>query len=417
MKLTKLPGAIVIAACSAALLAACGGSDGGGGSGNTAFGISGSGYSKGAIQRFGSIIVNGREYEITASTQVFVDDKKVGEGKQAVHRYLAVGNVVEIKATFNGNRSATANKVYFDPELEGPISSINPANNSFVVAAQTVLVSGATVFEDTTFESLLNRFRSSKPTVVEVSGTIDAQGRLRASSVDLQQDPDHIVEVKGTVKTKNLNREGQTFTINGLTVDFTGVDLEPTAFFANTPGPWFVEAEGTLANGTLDAQEVELEEGIPAESGEAVELESIVESVPAEAAGYDFKLVGGQKVAYDSNTAFEEGDRSAINKGVAIEVTGVIDSNGILQARKIELEVEPEVEVAALVDDVNDKKGTITLLGDLIFQATNETRIKDDRDDQAESVTVKDIQKGAYVEIAASVDASGDLIAVRIERD
>ncbi|MDN5940102.1 MAG: hypothetical protein L0H83_15770, partial [Salinisphaera sp.] len=48
-----------------ALSAACGGSSGGGGGGVT--GINGTGYVRGPVQRFGSVFVNGREFNTSGA--------------------------------------------------------------------------------------------------------------------------------------------------------------------------------------------------------------------------------------------------------------------------------------------------------------------------------------------------------------
>lgn len=397
MKPSKPLAATLLACFAAALLSACGGgSGGGGGGGGTIADINGTGYARGAVQRFGSIFVNGREFDTSSATFV-IDDEM--DGTQAD---LAVGNVVEIEAIFNEDGSAIAQEVRFDAELEGPVASIDRANNSFTVAGQTVLVSATTVYEDTSFETL------AVNDVVEVSGKIDVDGKLRASSVELKQAPDDTVEVKGTVQ--NLNPATQTFMINDLTVNYSGAVLDPVDF--TLENGQFVEAEGSLVGGTLTATELELEDRVPVEEGDAVEIEGIVATVT----GSGFTLVSGQVVAYDGSTIFEQGNAAEIQPGAEVEVAGNIDAGGVLQALKIELEErDADIEIAALVSAVNRDTDTITLLG-LNVQATNETRIKDDRDDITEPVSVDDIQVGDFVEIGA-FDRNGALVATRIERE
>ncbi|MDN5848293.1 MAG: DUF5666 domain-containing protein [Nitrococcus sp.] len=399
MKNSAAPGAILSISIAAAMLAACGYS-GSGGSGTTTSSSNQTGTASGTVQGFGSIFVNGREFD-TSSASFVIDDQPGGTELD-----LAVGNAVEIKATFQEDGSAIASEVRFDAELEGEIATLDLINNSFTVAGQTVFVSGTTFFEGASGFADLR-----VGNVVEVSGNIDANGDLLASSVEVQQNPANEVEVKGTVE--NHDSANRSFVINALTVAYSGAVLDPVDL--QVDDGQFVEVSGTLAGETLTAGKLELEDRVPIAAGDVALIEGIVGTVDSAST---FTLVSGVQVAHDSDTVFEGGTAADIQPGARIEVEGEVDGNGVLQAVTIELENgedDPAVEVTAQVDTVDTSSDTLTLLGVVDVQATDDTRIKDDRDGVRAGFTVDAIQQGDYVEIAAIIEGDS-LFATRIER-
>ncbi len=115
-----LPAAFILAG-----LSACGGGGGGGGGGIAGIddgpvgGISGSGATtSGTLDGFGSIFVNGVEYE-TDNAEIII------EGQPASESDLGVGMVVVVKGTVNDDgTTGTAERVFFDDEVEGPVTTI-----------------------------------------------------------------------------------------------------------------------------------------------------------------------------------------------------------------------------------------------------------------------------------------------------
>ncbi len=95
-----------------ALLVACGGSGGGVGGIDPGGGIGGSGMtSSGSISAFGSIFVNGVEYE-TNGAMITVD------GDSATEADLGLGMVVLVIGTVNDDGvTGTAEQVIFDDEV------------------------------------------------------------------------------------------------------------------------------------------------------------------------------------------------------------------------------------------------------------------------------------------------------------
>ena len=384
-------------ACATVFLAACGG----GGSGSTA----GTGptaaapvASKGQITAFGSVVVNGVRYD-TNSAQFNVNN---AAGAQSD---LFVGQQVVVKGTNNGDGTGVASQVIFDADLEGPVSAIDAANNQFTVLGQTVIVSGDTVFEGTSFSAL------AVDDIVEVSGNLDADGAIRALSVEAETVTPAEFEVEGLVA--NLDTAAQTFSINNLTIDYSGAVLDPSSLqLANGQ---LVEAEGTVSGSTMTASEVELEDDdFEADEGDEGELEGFIQSVQSNT---QFTLAN-VTVTHGANTVFENGTAADLVPNAEVEVEGTVDAGGVLQADKIEFESEDEQELAiriqAPVQSTDTQAGTLTTLG-ITIATNNGTQFKDDRDD-AQPFGLAQLVVGDYVELRAFVDGQ-TLVAGRVERD
>ena len=128
-------------------LAGCGGGSGGGTS--IASGIGGTGkIASGSITGFGSIFVNGVEYNIDAAN-CSVDDTDVTGACQA---NLALGMVVAVEGTVSGS-VGTATSVVFDANVEGPVSGLVTSADGFtrsfsVLGINVTVDKGTTLFDD-----------------------------------------------------------------------------------------------------------------------------------------------------------------------------------------------------------------------------------------------------------------------------
>ena len=128
------------------LLTGCGG--GGGGSGGSDDGTGGgtvSGLSQGKIEGFGSVLVNGVEWE-TESVKVEIEGVS-GFSESDLHE----GMVIKVEGNLDDSgTTGTAKKISFNDNLEGSISSVNISPSGFVktlvVLTQTVIVEGGVTF-------------------------------------------------------------------------------------------------------------------------------------------------------------------------------------------------------------------------------------------------------------------------------
>ena len=167
-------------------LAGCGG--GGDGSASTS---SGAITSVGTISGFGSIYVNGVKFE-TDNASYEVDDETVYSDDD-----LAVGMKVRVEGTVNPDGiTGTANSVYYDDDVEGPIdagsliTSLDGNTKTFTIFGLNILAHVTdTVYDDgASFDGLAenqvcrgNFIRTRDPMTQSsrVAGPVDARPRYQ----------------------------------------------------------------------------------------------------------------------------------------------------------------------------------------------------------------------------------------------
>ena len=166
-------------AVAVALISSCMSSGSGGG-------ITGTGIVIGSISGFGSIFVNGIEFDVSRAG-VTID------GTSATDTDLRLGMVVQVRGTVDAaTATGVASSVEFDHDLRGPVEAVDVSASTIVVLGQVVLVSSTTVFDGVTLATLV------PGDVVEVSGFIDADANIRATRVELQEDTGEF-DVKGLI--------------------------------------------------------------------------------------------------------------------------------------------------------------------------------------------------------------------------
>ncbi len=383
----------LVMSLSLLIFAACGGGSGGGSGEFTGGGIGGTGI--GTITQFGSIFVNGVEYG-TAGASISVDDNS-----SASEDDLEVG----MKVVVQFDSGTTADSVVYEPEVKGPVSNVDVAGNMVIVMGQTVLVDSTTIFKNATGLSdiLVNDD-------VEASGFFDAGGNLQATYLERKTLPLLEFEVKGVVD--NLNSSAKTFTIAGITVNYSGVTTPP-AFDDGS----FVEAEGdSFVGNTLFADRLELEDrDLP--DDEEVELEGLVTDTSPDIGDFE---VSGFPVELTAQTSFENGTASDIVLNARVEVEGEV-SGGVLVADEVEFRFLEESQFAfegpvTLVDAGNGTVAVFSTVWGAEVQITASTTLKDSRSGLI-PFTLDDLEVTDFVEIGGFVDNNGDLIATKLERE
>ena len=303
------------------LLAILVGYSGGCGSGSGG-GIDGSGLVIGPIDGFGSIFVNGIEFD-TDSATVFLD------GLPGQTDQLRLGMIVRVEGRVDdATLTGVASRVSFDDEVEGIVQSLDLTNSSFVVLGQTVVAGARTVFEGTSLAQL------TIGDLVEISGQRDAAGVIRATRVELQ-DEDEGFELTGTITL--IDQLAQTFFLSGQLVDFSSAEIENSPSSGLINGLLIeVESDQPLSAGTLIADEIEVLDGDRDGSrGTEVEVEGFVtEILDVET----FVLSGSRIVRFSDSTRFEDGTAADLAADVLVEVKGIINGDGILEADEIEFE-------------------------------------------------------------------------------
>jgi hypothetical protein len=399
-------------------LSGCGGGDGG----TVVGGIGGTGkIASGSITGFGSIFVNGIEYDTASAVIQFDDDS----GSQAE---LKLGMVVTVTGTVNDS-TGTASQVVYDNVVEGPVSGlITPApvgatTRQFVVLGTTVLIDATTtVFGDSTVDFGFNSIDDGN--VVEVSGFFDSSGVLHATYIDRSgtfEAGTTEVELKGVASNASGPNGtagfGDSFTLNGITINIlSGADLSTLPGGVVSDG-MFVEAKGRALDLTrVDASRVEREDIEVGEDGDEVSVQGFVSGFIGLASPF---FVGGRPV--DATTATLEPVGLALANDLEVEAEGTIDSSGTLIAETIEVR-GGDLRVQAKVNLIDTAAGTIRMLMDttgqqyLTVQTDSRTQFED-KTGAADPLRLGDIGPGDYLEIGGYLGNGGAFVASEVRRD
>ena len=410
--------ALSLAIASVTGLTACGG--GGSDSTDSDTATSGNTTTSGVVTGFGSIFVDGVEFE-TESSSFSLDD---GDDGPENEDGLAVGMVVTVTGTVNADGvTGIAKHVEFDDELEGIVSANTVGTDgtgTMTVMGQTIMVKSTTIFESD-IAGISSADLVVAGNIVEVSGFSSADGTVYATRIEvkLATHAGEEIEVKGIITNLTDSR----FDLGGLTVDFSSAMFDDNIPAGTLSEGLYVEVKSTagFVNASLIASEIELENdndrGLEGDEGDEAGLNGIVTAIISDS---EFEI-GGHAVIITNATSFEHGNAGNIITGLSLEVEGELNAAGKLVADEIELGIGDNIEMQGKLEGVNVPPGTVTLFGQTIH--VNASTLKIDKQDEAGLVAehffgLDDLNSGEQVEIDAYLEpGSGKLIAVKLERD
>lgn len=387
----------------AALGLGCSASDSGG--------MSGTGISQGSINSFGSIFVNGVEWDVDDAT-IEVD------GQSATESDLRLGMVVRIEGERSGDGlSGDARRVEFDDDVEGPIDgdpveTVPGVQKTFTVLGFTIVadVSRTRFADGATFAGL------AANDVVEVSGFVDSAGAIQATRIEGKPATDR-VELRGEVASlvKNLDGSGD-FALGTITIHYDAATTFDDLSRSTLAEGNLVEVEGDLrlTGDEVDATRIEAEDrGIGSDDSDDVDLEGIVVLCPQSP---DYCVSG---VPVNDSGATYEPVGFVPMPGDRVECEGRLE-NGILIATKVESENEEDnprdVRIDAAVTSLNAAARTLVVLG-VTITADGDTVLEDDSDVDDETLTFAELQVGDYLEIEAASTGPATARAISIERE
>ena len=309
MAIHRLRNSILIALLVIGMAACGGGTQLAGG------GIGGTGISQGPITGFGSIFVNGVEFNTNNAT-IIKDGTSIGPlSTSDLKKYLKVGMVVTVNGDIANSISGIANTVSYAKELQGPITAITPPN-ALTVLGQSVIVDNLTKIEITGVASATITDLKLQDTV-EVSGFPTANGTLRATYIEVKT-PSADVELKGIVSAIS----GNVLTIGAQHVDISALTLAAAPIAGD-----YVEVKGILIGTTVKASSLEFKSlALDRANADKAELQGYVNSVTS---ATEF-LVNGQVVQINSQTNFKGGTSGDIKPGQWLEVEGALINGGII---------------------------------------------------------------------------------------
>lgn len=379
-----------------ASLTACGG--GGGGGTAPAGGNATPGVVRGEIEKLGSVVVNGVEFNISGATRT-IDDNP-GQPETEFKR----GMIVTIKGTFD-DRTGTATEIEVDDNLQGPISAVDPVNKTITVMGKTVqFEDNITRLNDDTAKVFGTTANFTVGQMVEVSGFDDSTGVIRASRIDDRTGATE-VEAKGVVSGLAANSFTLTSGAATFTVNFTA------ALPAGVQNGSRVEVRGTLAGAVItalnSARGVSLEDDGIDDNMNKVEVEGIVASGNSSSF-----VINGITVTTSSTTTFENGLPSDLLPGVKVEAEGP-RVNGVIQAIKVSFRSTVRIQGGITAKTGAGKVGTLTILGKTVATTAN----TDFRSFSGVAQTLDTLAAGtSRVEVRGVLDLNGNLVATRVDR-
>ena len=386
-----------------------------GGGGDQVAGIGGSGYiSTGTVTGFGSVFVNGVEFETDASS-FEVEDSSSSQSA------LKVGMVVQVNGSVNPDGiSGDATEIRFGDLLDGPVASrlgetgvipnADGTQKLFRVLGTNVIVDAVdTTFDGTNFDFntiVLNN-------TVEISGFYDENQVLRATYIHLKSanfNPAEDVEIEGLI----TNLSGTTFNINNVIVNAASATSVPENGLLNAI---YVEVKGTydVASNTITAQVVEQEDLDLRDDGEEISLEGYITRYVSDA---DFDISG---ITVNASTATFEPLTLQLATGIKVEAEGSI-INQVFMATKIETRTgDAEIHATILNVPPATAAGTFTISAysgaPAITVVTTTSTNMEDALLELKPFNVSDLGIGEFVEIVGFEDgAASSITATKLKR-
>jgi len=358
--------------------------------------------SVGTITGFGSVFVNGVEYE-TGQASVDTDDNE-----NATEDDLEIGMFVTIQGSVNADAvTGDAVSIHYSEDIKGYVQAIDVNAGKLIIMGQEVNTDELTVYEDVTLETLL------VGDFVEVSGLTTGSGVLLATRIEKETATvNSVIKVKGAVS--DLDVLNTTFSLEHLTVDYSSAEIDLGDDEVTLTDGIIVKVKGSqvVVNMPLIATKVEIKgKEYEAEEGQYLELDGVIDSFVSVTSF----TVNGQSITTNEVTEYKHGNSSFLVLGDRVKVKGELNSEGQLVADEIKFHQDSDYEVEGTVDAVNLDAKTVTVLG-VTFVLNEQTLIDDGTASDIRFFNITDISVGDFVEIKG-FDSNGVLIATKLERE
>ncbi|HEX2719460.1 MAG TPA: DUF5666 domain-containing protein, partial [Candidatus Deferrimicrobium sp.] len=243
----------------------------------------------GPVTGFGSVILNGVNYDDTG-----IDSTSFFDGHGRTKAELKAGMMVKITATGVNDAAGTgtATKIEVLRHVDGPLddNGVTLATNRMKVMGQAVVVDTTTVFDHVVVGSLIdlaaidNLAKAGGRPELEIHGIADNTGTIHATFIHKWFDDvvtGRDVQVKGIVANDNV--AGKRFTLGTSTVSYA---IRP----AGLANDVFVEVKGTFrtTDNTVLATTVTVEDPATGQgTGNLVKVEGYVKRIVTAGAQFE----------------------------------------------------------------------------------------------------------------------------------
>ena len=362
----------------------------------------------GVITGFGSVFVNGVEYD-TSTAEITANDAI------ATEQDLSIGTVVTVVGS--ANRSHTAGKataIVYESDVHGIVKQINP-DGSLMVMGQTVELDAETVFE-----SDINTVKTTSDipigSVVEASGYRTGDNILHATHlilVSVAYSAGEPLTIKGTISSDFASGR---FSLGDLVVA-----VDNTTEFSNIPNQQLipgmkikVKSMREIFNNEFLADKIELSKSKYTNIGDFVEIEGIIMKPDLPAGEF---LLNGYTVYFSNQTKFDGGSASNLTEGVKAAVEGVLLSDNQIEAKNISLRNKSKIELTAQVTSVDITADQVNVSG-VNVQLTSKTLLKDDdKTTKVKRFSIADLYPGDKVQIKAREGGhANEIVATQFRR-
>lgn len=329
---------------------------------------------------------------------------------------IPAGTTVTINVVVSGSSAELQQKtVNGDTEIEGRIESI--AGSTLKVAGHTVLVTSSTIIRHGGTAMTLSQLEVGQR--VHVKGNTTGSGATAATTattIQVQNLNTSIpVNLEGTVSGLTGTAAAFTFTLDGRTVkgdattEFRGGGRSPS--FADLANGDEVHVKGTQREGFVQAERINLED--EDDDGEEVEVEGAVSVLSGTCPSITF-TVAGRTIRTNSSTQFKGGACSAIAAGDTVEAEGIVQADGSILAKKVEIEDDhddaDEWEAHGAISGLGGTCPAITFtLAGKTVRANSSTRFQ--------NIACSAIANGARLEVEGTLQTDGSVLAKKIEKD
>ena len=373
---------------------------------------------QGVVTGFGSVYVNGVEYD-TDTAMIYLDDAPASESD------LKVGMVVTVVGSVNNDGlTGTAQLVNAKSELQGIVdqNKVTDGIGTLTVMLQTIHVNNDTRFKPGTSGLTSIDELQAKIHVINVSGFSDSQGDIYATYVSVVDNPVAVsnVKLRGFVNNFTLTGFGGNFHIGSMLVKFDSstvfdMNLSPEALVNGiTIG---VESGNYSGTGPVTASKLKLDTVMIDSAGIPVEIEGVVTDVEKVSANSWFVL-NDHVVRTDDNTVFNGGNTVDIINEAVLKINGITLADGSILAQQVAVLMASNMEIAGTVTDVIDDTLTISNISETKqIKVDRLTLFEDETDSANQYFYFNDITPGTHVEVKYYTNTtSGEFVANSVEK-
>jgi hypothetical protein len=273
----------------------------------------------GVITGLGGVTINDVRYTTNAATVTV-------NGQPGTLSELRHGQIVTVRGRINADgQSGTSDSILYDANLIGPVENLEASNDRLTVMGQTVLIDSNTQFASGIDPQTLGGLPIGS--IVQLSGYADAAGAIRATRIDTD---DTNAELQITGKVAGLDIGNLLFSINRLTVDYSGAALIDLPGGAPT-NEMMVKAIGSLSGRLFVVERLVAAPGLAGNNGQRVQTAGLITRFNTSS---DFDI-NDYTASTHAGTTFLNGNAGDLSLNAELVIDGDFDAGGRITANRV----------------------------------------------------------------------------------